>query len=70
MSRRYVQTNIRKVFAKVCEPIAKLRKLIFANYRRNHYEKLWLTEFLHLRINTTLTQALAEKTNLNALVLL
>ena len=35
---------------------------------RDHYEKLWLPEFSHLK--TTLQQALAEKTNLDALVLL
>ena len=46
-----------------------VRKLIFANYRRNCYEKLWFPEFLYLRLNTTLQQAIAEKANLNALVL-
>ena len=33
MSRRYVQTNIRELFAKVREPVAKLCKLFFVNYR-------------------------------------
>ena len=34
----------------------------------DHYEKLWLLEFSHLK--TTLQQALAKKTYLDALVLL
>ena len=36
---------------------------------RDHYEKLWLPEFFAL-LKTTLQQALAEKTYLDALVLL
>ena len=35
---------------------------------RDRYEKLWLLEFSHLKI--ALQQALTEKTNLDALVLL
>ena len=36
---------------------------------RDRYENLWLPEFFAL-LKTTLQQALAEKTNLDALVLL